>query len=85
MTETLRRAGDFAAVVATEASEPMVRRLRQKKFDLVVESTTIDGIAKMASYAASLFLLSHGQLVLLVFFYRESRRCTPTASSAWRF
>ena len=51
VTETLRRAGDFAAVVATEASEPMVRRLRQKKFDLVVESTTIDGIAKMASEA----------------------------------
>ena len=63
VTETLRRAGDFAAVVATEASEPMVRRLRQKKFDLVVESTTIDGIAKMASDAASLFLLSYGQLV----------------------
>jgi ribosomal protein L25 (general stress protein Ctc) len=63
VTETLRRAGDFAAVVATEASEPMVRRLRQKKFDLVVESTTIDDIAKMASDAASLFLLSYGQLV----------------------
>lgn len=41
VTETFRKGGEFDVVVATEASAPMVKRLRQKKIDVVIESTDV--------------------------------------------
>ena len=41
VTEKFRTGGGFDVVVATEASAPMVRRLRQKAFDVVLESTDV--------------------------------------------
>jgi len=44
VTLKLKIGGGFDTVVATEASAPMVRRLRQKKIDLVLESTDVSDV-----------------------------------------
>ena len=47
VTEKFRTGGGFDVVVATEASAPMVRRLRQKAFDVVLESTDVSTVSTM--------------------------------------
>jgi SAM-dependent methyltransferase len=44
VTEKFRDGGGFDVVVATEASAPMVHRLRQKKFQVVLESTDVSTV-----------------------------------------
>ena len=51
VTEKLRDGGGFRAVVATEASEPMVRRLREKNFDCVVSACDVSGVLTEAKAA----------------------------------
>ena len=46
VTEKFRDGGGFDVVVATEASAPMVRRLRQKKFQVVLESTDVSTVTR---------------------------------------
>jgi SAM-dependent methyltransferase len=46
VTEKFRDGGGFDVVVATEASAPMVHRLRQKKFQVVLESTDVSRVTK---------------------------------------
>ena len=51
VTEKFRTGGGFDVVVATEASAPMVRRLRQKAFDVVLESTDVSGVTRACAEA----------------------------------
>ena len=51
VTEKFRTGGGFDVVVATEASAPMVRRLRQKAFDVVLESTDVSTVTRACGEA----------------------------------
>ena len=51
VTEKFRTGGGFDVVVATEASAPMVRRLRQKKFDVVLESSDVSTVTRACAEA----------------------------------
>ena len=51
VTEKFRDGGGFDVVVATEASAPMVRRLRQKKFDVVLESSDVSTVTRACAEA----------------------------------
>ena len=51
VTEKSRDGGGFDVVVATEASAPMVRRLRQKKFDVVLESSDVSTVTRACAEA----------------------------------
>ena len=51
VTEKFRDGGGFDVVVATEASAPMVRRLRQKAFDVVLESTDVSTVTRACGEA----------------------------------
>ena len=51
VTKKFRDGGKCRAVVATEASAPMVRRLRQKRFDCVVEACDVGGVRAAAEAA----------------------------------
>lgn len=55
VTQNLRAGGGFDAVVATEASAPMVAALRRRSFDAVVESTRVED-AKSAARTAGIDL-----------------------------
>jgi hypothetical protein len=51
VTQNLRAGGGFDAVVATEASAPMVAALRRRSFDAVVESTRVSAAKRAAKTA----------------------------------
>ena len=53
VTENFRNGGGFDVVVTTEASAPMVRRLRQKKFDVVLESTDVSTVTRACAEAGA--------------------------------